>query len=331
MKQRATTASPPFDPETLPGLNAVRRVAPLRMTMDTLEKLREFTRGEGAGVGQTNVDLTLGGAVSIQDVQVDVAGRGDQLILTVMRPAVGEGPWPCIYFTHGGGFVVGNRRQGLETFVECCADPGVVVVSPEYRLAPEHPDPAPMEDCYAGLEWTAEHAPELGIDLANLMVAGVSAGGGLAAGLALMARDRGFPALSHQILSCPTLDDRLTTHSSDMLDNEGMLDRNDLLFAWTSLLGDRRGGPDVSPYAAPARATDLGGLPRTYLDVGSVEVLRDEVIQYAQRLSQCGVSVDLHVWGGGTHGFDLWAPEAAISRASRWVRQEFLRRALRTI
>jgi len=147
-------------------------------------------------------------------------------------------------------------------------------------------------------------------------------------GTALLARDRGFPTLTHQVLICPMLDDRLETPSSRMLDGEGMWDRNDNLFGWTALLGDRQGGDDVSIYAAPARATDLSGLPRSYVDVGTVESFRDEAITYAQRLAQAGVNVDLHLWGGGFHGSDLMAPHAAISRASQAARDEFLRRAL---
>ena len=116
-----------------------------------------------------------------------------------------------------------------------------------------------------------------------------------------------------------------------MLDQEGCWDRNDNLYGWTALLGERRGGPDVSPYAAPARAEDLGGLPRTYIDVGSVDTFRDEVLTYAGRLSEAGVVVDLHMWGGAFHGFDAvgsWGSSAAVSRASLAARDEFIRRAL---
>jgi acetyl esterase/lipase len=124
------------------------------------------------------------------------------------------------------------------------------------------------------------------------------------------------------------LDDRIITESSRELDGEGMWDRNDNPFGWTALLGDRRGGPDVSMYTAPARETDLSGLPRTYMDCGSAETFRDETIDYAQRLSRAGVSVDLHIWGGAFHGFDLVPGDAAISKAARTTRREFLVRAL---
>jgi acetyl esterase/lipase len=224
--------------------------------------------------------------------------------------------------------ILGTKEMGAELLALLAAEIGVVGVSVEYRLAPEHPDPAPVQDCYAGLVWTAEHADELGIDPDHIVIIGASAGGGLAAGTALLARDCGFPVLSHQVLICPMLDDRFGTPSSQELDGEGVWDRNANTVGWTALLGERRGGPDVSPYAAPARATDLSGLPRTYLDSGSVETFRDEAIDYAQRLCQAGVSVDLHVWGGGFHGFDAMAPHAAISRASVATRREFLERAL---
>lgn len=250
------------------------------------------------------------------------------ITLVILRPSAGASGLPGIYHTHGGGMVACNRFTGVDQFLPYVAEGKAAIVSVEYRLAPEHPDPAPVEDCYAGLLWTANHADELGIDAQRLLIAGISAGGGLAAGVALLARDRGFPTLSHQLLLCPMLDDRLETHSSRMLDGEGAWDRNDNLFGWNALLGSRRGGPDVSPYAAPARATDLSGLPRTYLECGSADGLRDETLTYAARLSQAGVSVDLHLWGGGYHGFEALAPHAAISRACLAARDEFMRRAI---
>ncbi|MEU5196949.1 alpha/beta hydrolase fold domain-containing protein [Streptomyces scabiei] len=207
-------------------------------------------------------------------------------------------------------------------------DASTVVVSVEYRLAPGHPDPAPVEDCYAGPVWTAKNAAEPGIDPERLLVLGGSAGGGLAAGTALLARDRAFPRLSHQVLICPMLDDRFETHSSRMVEHDCGWDRESNLYGWTALLGGRRGGPEVSPYAAPARARDLGRLPRTSIDTGSVEVFRDEALVYAGRLFEAGVSVDFHMWHGGFHGFDMAAAHAALSRASHTTRDEFIRRAL---
>jgi acetyl esterase/lipase len=320
-----TPARPPFDSELTPVVEALRQAFPL-LSDETLPQERQAAAEGFPGVEP--VDLTAGGAARVEERQVPGPDGAPDITLLILTPTAQGGPRPAIYHTHGGGMVMGDRRLGVDTFVPYVVSGSAVVVSVEYRLAPEHPDPALVEDCYAGLAWVAKNAAELGIDAEHLMIAGTSAGGGLAAGTALLARDRDFPQLSHQVLICPMLDDRFETASSRMLDDEGIWDRNDNLYGWNALLGERRGGPDVSPYAAPARAEDLSGLPRTYLDVGSVESFRDEVLTYASRLCEAGVSVDLHMWGGAFHGFDLVAPHAAVAHASNAARDEFIRRAL---
>jgi acetyl esterase/lipase len=321
------TTRPQFDPEVGVVYAAMPPGSvPYLLNDETLPDIRG--RGPEVLPGYRPVDLTDGGRVVIEDRVVPGPVGAPDITLTVMRPSASTTPRPCLYHVHGGGMITGNGRDPLGIYVPYVSEGLAVVVSVHYRLAPENPDPAPVEDCYAGLAWTAAHANELDVDPARLMVIGPSAGGGLAAGVALMARDRGYPSLTHQILICPMLDDRLQTHSSAMLDGESIWDRNNNLYGWTALLGDRRGGPDVSIYAAPARAVNLAGLPRTYLDTGSAEVFRDEILTYAQRLSEAGVSVDLHMWGGCTHGFDNVAPHAKISQASVATRDEFIRRAL---
>ena len=320
-----TPPRPPFDPELATVLHAVQGMNPV-LSDDTLEQIRQLN---AKGVPGTELpDLTVGGAVLVEDLTIPGPDGAPDLTLLVMRPATGTGPWPAIYYAHGGGMVMGTRRSQVDAYLRYITEVGAVVVSVEYRLAPEHPDPAPVEDCYAGLMWTANNATSLSINPERILIAGESAGGGLAAGTALLARDRGFPTLTHQILIYPMLDDRMETVSSQMLDREGTWDRNDNLYGWTALLGDRRGGPDVLPYAAPARAQDLAGLPATFIDVGSAESFRDESIIYAQRLSQAGVSVEFHLWAGGFHGFDLMVPQAAVSRAMHSVRDQYIRRAL---
>lgn len=216
-------------------------------------------------------------------------------------------PGPAIYHIHGGGVITGDRLLGPALMLPWIAEHDAVLVTVEYRLAPEYPDPCPVEDCYAGLVWTAQHADELGIDAERLLIAGTSAGDGLTAGTALLARDRSSPPLVGQLLMCPMLDDRDNTVSTLQYD-VGSWTRDQNRVGWTALLGARRGSPEVPPYAAPARATDLSGLPPAYLDVGSAEVFRDETVAYASGLWRDGIQAELHVWAGGAHGFDLMAP-----------------------
>ena len=319
----ATPARPRFDAELVPVLQAFRSTVPW-LTADSLDQVRALS---STGLpGQPMPDLTAGGTIRVDEQTI--SGPERELELTVLTPAAGPGPWPLLYYIHGGGIVAGNRHSALSEMLPYIAEDKAVLVSVEYRLAPEHPHPAPVEDCYAGLCWSAENAAELNIDPGHIIAIGFSGGGNLTAAVALLARDRGFPALTHQILGCPMLDDRLQTHSAQMLDREGAWDRNENLWAWTALLGDRRGTAEVSPYAAPARAENLADLPRTFIDVGSAESFRDEAIDYAKRLSQAGVNVDLHMWGGGFHGFDIGISQPAVSQASLTARDEFIRRAL---
>ena len=277
----------------------------------------------------TDDDLRRDGAIEFTELTVPGPDEAPDISLLVCKPAGLATTAPGVFHIHGGGMVVGDNRTGMLGMLHWIQEAGVVVVSVEYRLAPEHPHPAPVEDCYAGLTWTAAHAAELGIDPDRLLIAGASAGGGLSAAVALMARDRGGPALIGQMLGCAMLDDRNQTPSSYELDRQGTWDRTSNLTGWRALLGAAQGGPDVPAYAAPARAADLSGLPPAYLDVGSVETFRDEVVDYAARIWRAGGVAELHVWPGGFHGFESLAPVAAISVAARQTRLGWLRRLLR--
>src|SRR5581483_950120 len=166
------------------------------------------------------------------------------------------------------------------------------------------PHPAPVEDCYAGLVWTVQHAGELGIDPARLVIGGASAGGGLAAATALLSRDRGGPRALLQLLVYPMLDDRNTTRSSHEIVDVGIWDRATNVGGWRALLGEAAGGDTVSHYAAPARASDLSNLPPAVIYVGTADLFRDEDIDYAQRLIHAGVPAELHVYPGAYHGFE---------------------------
>jgi acetyl esterase len=234
----------------------------------------------------------------------------------------------AIYDVHGGGFIVGTAKSGHAHNLRLAREVGVVVVSVDYRLAPEHPFPAPLEDCYAGLAWTAKNAGALGIDPDRIAIHGISAGGGLCAALALLARDRGGPAIAFQYLGVPELDDRLDTPSMRTYTDTPVWSRPRAEFSWDAYLGPgRRGTADVSPYAAPARATDVSGLPPAYVSAMQFDPLRDEDIAYAQTLLQTGVPTELHVFAGTFHGSSM-VQAAAISRREADEAVVVLRRAL---
>ncbi|MEU2351346.1 alpha/beta hydrolase [Modestobacter sp. NPDC049651] len=316
---------PPFDPELAAALAPLAGVLPPSITPEMVA----LRRGAAPPVPPpTDEELSRGGRFTVEERTVPGPAGAPDVSLLVIRPARTGAPVPVVYHTHGGGMVLGDNRSGVADIVDWAEELDLAVVSVEYRLAPETPHPGPVEDCWAGLVWTAEHATELGLDPARIVVAGASAGGGLAAALALMARDRGAPALAGQLLICPMLDDRNETVSARQMAGRGVWDRTSNETGWTALLGDARGGPDVSPYAAPARAADLAGLPPAFIDVGSAETFRDEDVAYAGRIWQAGGEAELHVWPGGFHGFDGFAPQAQLSREARAARVRWLRRLL---
>ncbi len=246
---------PPFDPELEAVLGEMADVAPLTFTADMIPAVRanppyQPTGEDFAAMGVTVRDVTIAGH------------RGLDILVSVITREGHQGLGPGIYHTHGGGMVTGDRFAGIQHVIPWVVDHDAVLVTVEYRLAPEFPDPYPVEDCYAGLLWMAGHAAELGVDPARILIAGASAGGGLAAGTALLARDRKGPPLIGQVLIYPMLDDRDRTVSSGQFDGVGVWDRQSNRMGWTALLGERRGTDDVSVYAAPARAADLSGCRR---------------------------------------------------------------------
>lgn len=265
--------------------------------------------------------------VEVVDHVVD-EGRG--LIVRVHRPVGVEGPLPCVYSIHGGGYVLGSRHMDDLKFQRWCPALGCIGASVEYRLAPETAYPGPLDDCYDGLAWLFEHAEELGIDPAQIGIAGISAGGGLAAGLALLIRDRSEFTVTFQLLDCPMIDDRQQTPSS-RLDGLSVWSRDSNEFGWRAYLGDLYGTDDIPIYAAAARATDLSGLPPAYISVGTIDGFRDEDIDYAMRLNQAGVPTELHVYPGAPHGYHAFVDTSIAKRSGRdvtdWVARQLARTA----
>ncbi len=258
------------------------------------------------------------------DVTVHDVGGTDGVTVRVHRPqAAGRDLKPCVYWMHGGGMVLGSAAGDDARFDKWCRQLDIIGVSVEYRLAPETPYPGPMEDSYAGLKWTFENAASLGIDPARIGIGGASAGAGLAAGLALLTRDRGQVPLQFQLLIYPMIDDRQISPSSHWPDPVWPPSANS--YGWGAYLrGQQPGGPDVPIYAAPARATDLAGLPATLISVGAIDGFSDEDIDYALRLRHAGVPVELHVYPGAPHGFDSLLPGMAISRRARRDMEDWL-------
>ncbi len=234
--------------------------------------------------------------------------------IRIYAPKERKGLFPGLVFFHGGGFVMGDLESTHPRCLRLSSDGNAVVVSVDYRLAPEHPFPAGIEDCYTALQWTADHAEAIGVDPQKLAVGGVSAGGCLAAGVALMARDREGPSIGFQLLIYPVLDDRLSTNSMHNGGDFPIWNSRNCRDMWRHYLGDSQ--EVVSPYAAPSRAQSLSRLPPAYIAIAEYDPLRDEALEYAMRLLQAGVPVELHQFAGTVHGFDGLLPSQVSVQAA---------------
>jgi acetyl esterase/lipase len=312
---------PRFDSELAAFLAANPDVSRESLRAEDIPDLR------AAFISDKGESLAARNTLDIAELTV-TADDGTPLAFTVMKKKGSRSPRAAVYHIHSGGMIAGDRFIGLDLMADWVETFDVVCGSLEYRLAPEHPDPIPVTDCYSGLVSFAEVAAEYGVSDNSLIITGMSAGGGLAAGVALMARDRGGPNLRAQLLMCPMLDETNDTPSSHQYSSLGLWDRESNDVGWNALLGSRRHTPDVSVYASPAKEKDLTGLPPTFIDVGSEEVFRSECQTYAARLADAGVSVEFHQWAGAFHGFDLSHPTAKISQQAISARTQWLERVL---
>ncbi len=260
--------------------------------------------------------------VEISEHRIPAADGSELLARWYRRSSDGSGA--AVLYLHGGGMILGSVPIFDGPVARYVARSGVAMLSIQYRLAPEHPHPTPVEDAYAGLVWLAEHAGELGVDADRLAVMGDSAGGGLAAGVAILARDRNGPRLTHQVLIYPMLDDRNTTPDPHVAPFAGW-SYDDNITGWDALLGAGHEQRDVDPSAAPARIADATGLPPAYIEVGQLDIFRDEDVRYALTLSQAGVPVELHLHPGVPHEYDAIAFDAAVARRAQADRERILR------
>ena len=303
-----------IDPHVLAGLAPVLAAAADREPppVGDVATRRANTRELFERLGSARI---IPAGVEVQRFTVD-SGDGTALALSWYRPAAVEPSGSAVLYLHGGGMICGMGELGslydglARVYV---AESQVPLLLADYRTAPEFPHPVPVQDCFAALVWLTEHADELGVDPARVAVMGDSAGGGLAAAVCLMARDRGGPAVALQVLVYPMLDDR-TTVPDPALEPFLTWTYDDNATGWGALLGESAGDGGAGAYAAAARATDLSLLPPTYIDVGDLDIFRDEDVVYARRLAAAGVATELHVHPGCPHAFEGLAPDAPVSR-----------------
>ncbi len=274
------------------------------------EALSEIRKASSVSFGRV---VPQDASVMVRDEWIPGPEGAPKVRVRLYAPGGSAEDRPGILYLHGGGYILGSPEMCDGVCCKLAGEIGSIVVSVDYRLAPDHPYPAPLEDCYAALKWFTSSAPKLGVDAGRIAVTGASAGGGLTAALALLARDRGGPDIVFQAPLCPMLDDRNITPSSHEFTDKRLWNRSKNLFGWEMYLGELYGG-DIPPYAAAARAADLSGLPPTYTYVGELDLFRDETTEYVTRLLQVGVPTEFHIYPGCFHAFDLFTEVAAISR-----------------
>jgi acetyl esterase/lipase len=243
-------------------------------------------------------------SISVYNKMIPGPEGAPEVRVRIYEPVDKKQGRPGLMYIHGGGYFVGAPETADFFCIHAVQEIGCVVVSVDYRLAPETPYPGPLEDCYAALKWFSENAKELGVDQSRIAVAGGSAGGGLTAALCLLARDRKGPAVAFQAPLYPMIDDRNITPSSNEFLDDRFWNRDKNEFGWRMYLGELY-GKNVPYTAAPARAIDLSLLPPAYVCIGELDLFRDETIDYCMRMMQAGVTTELHVFPGCFHGFDM--------------------------
>ncbi len=303
------TTRPLVDPELVAMLDQIPAV---ELTAEIIKQVR-------AG-DQTMRSQKLPNLPDIEVTERFVPGPegASEVRVLVYLPITVEGARSTLLWIHGGGYIMGTPEQEDLILKNMVSAIGCVAVSVDYRVAPETRHPGPVEDCYAALKWLHTHASELSVDPTRIAIGGSSAGGGLAAALGLLARDRGEIPLAFQLMIAPMLDDRTCTLAEPHpYTGEFIWTREANRFGWTSLLGQEPGLPDVSPYAAAARAEHLEGLPSTFISAGALDLFLEEDLEYARRLTRAGVPTEFHLYPEAYHGFRMVADAQVTQTATR--------------
>jgi acetyl esterase/lipase len=316
-------------PELRPGLQVYADLG-LPRTLEEIPAARvRFAESVAVALALANPQSeSSAGLVSRSDHLARAVSPDRSVRVRVHRPSRESGVLPVVLWIPGGGMVFSEFESDSAGCDELARDLGCAVVSVAYRLAPETPGPGGLEDCYAALSWVVAAAAEQSFDASRVAVLGFSAGGGIAAGLTLLTRDLGGPAVRFQCLVSPMLDDRQDTASArEFADIVSWSGQNNAV-GWTSLLAGAPNDGARTPYLAPARAADLSGLPPAYVQVAELEIFRDEDLRYAERLAAAGIPCEVRVYSGAYHCFDQVVPEAQVSRQSRSDRLRALASAL---
>ncbi|MEM7798581.1 MAG: alpha/beta hydrolase [Chloroflexota bacterium] len=316
---------PITDPQLSEGLAGFKSLLPEGVGLEDIPATRDYL---GKLLKEMAAQAPPMPGIKTSDHFTPGAEGDPDVMVRIYQPENAAETLPGMLWIHGGGYVLGDvegddlKAKSMVLGINC------VVAAVEYRLAPEHPYPAPLEDCYAALKWFSEHAAEFGVDPQRIAIGGASAGGGLAAGLGLLARDRGEVDVAYQLLIYPMIDDSNIDQAEDGIADTEVWTRRNNLIGWRSYLGQEPGGEGISQYAAPIRATDLSGLPPTYIGVGTPDLFLKENFTYAQRLIEAGVPTEFHVYRDGFHGFDGFA---AMSDAAQRFTSEQMKLVARAL
>jgi acetyl esterase/lipase len=332
LDSRIKVPRPIYDPFLAPILDSAS--FPEEFDVDFMRGVASGDEHCSHGTCIFNADTILKDKPHLTHTEYTVTGSDNNpIILSVFapkEPAVTKRS--ALYHIHGGGMVSGDRFTALTPVIDLLEGIDCVVVSVEHRLAPETRAPGQAEDCYAGLVWISENAASLGIDPAAIVVFGVSSGGALAAATCLMARDRKSPSIpiKAQMLYSPLLDDRCQGSSYQQFEYGNPASTGWIRRIWELTLGETHGSDNITPYQAPARATDLSNLPPAYIDTGECEVFRDSSVAYATNMWRCGSTCELHIWPGAWHCFDtLDDPDVPLIYIANETKRNWLKRAMK--